>query len=209
MRIETIEIAGLASALKALRLPYNKGTDSEIDTSVDIYDANYEYDNGESVITNYIATSSDIVVSPDDVRLMQVLIKRGDSHAKPLRGILAYAEILAPIDWWVEVETYRAGHERLFSASTMHTEGKSLHGKALRRELDKISFGREICKVDFFSYQCLRNIVKQRFDHRKMEWHEFIEWIKSLPLAEDLILVGCEEEIRKHDELYKMMKEEE
>ena len=49
-------------------------------------------------------------------------------------------------------------------------------------------------RVDMFSYQTLRRIVSQRHNHRLPEWHQFIDWIKTLPLAEELIFVGLETE---------------
>lgn len=38
-------------------------------------------------------------------------------------------------------------------------------------------------------YAVLRNIYKQRHNHRLIEWHEFCNWIKTLPYAEDLIIL--------------------
>lgn len=38
-------------------------------------------------------------------------------------------------------------------------------------------------------YTVLRNIYKQRHNHRLIEWHEFCNWIKTLPYAEDLIIL--------------------
>ena len=189
MKIELLEISGMVSALKALRLPYNKEPMSEIEHS------RHERDGVFSQLNRI-----DFDLEGKDIALMQKLIISGDEHAKPLRGILAYLDITAPIDWWVESETYEAGHQRLFSASTMNTEGKGLKGHALREELNKISFGREVRKIDYFSYQTLRRIVRQRYNHRKEEWHYFIEAVRKLPYAKELILVGLEDEIKIHDE---------
>lgn len=189
MKIELLEISGMVSALKALRLPYNKEPMSEIDHTL--------YANGDIFRQQ---NRIDYDLEGKDIALMQKLIISGDEHAKPLRGILAYLDITAPIDWWVEAETYEAGHQRLFSASTMNTEGRGLKGHALRRELNSISFGREVRKIDYFSYQTLRRIVRQRYNHRKAEWHYFIEAVRMLPYAKELILVGLEDEMRTHDE---------
>ena len=189
MKIELLEISGMASALKALRLPYNKEPMSDINHTV--------YANGDIFKQQ---NGIDFDLEGKDIALMQRLIISGDEHAKPLRGILAYLDITAPIDWWVEAETYEAGHQRLFSASTMNTEGKGLKGHALREELNKISFGREVRKIDYFSYQTLRRIVRQRYNHRKEEWHYFIDAVRILPYANKLILVGLEDEMRIHDE---------
>lgn len=188
MKIELLEISGMVSVLKALRLPYNKEPMSEISHTLFARGGVFNQRNG-------------INFDPEgkDIALMQKLIISGDEHAKPLRGILAYLDITAPIDWWVEAETYEAGHQRLFSASTMNTEGKGLKGHALREELDKISFGREVRKIDYFSYQTLRRIVRQRYNHRKAEWHYFIDAVRMLPYAKELILVGLEDEMRIHD----------
>lgn len=188
MKIELLEISGMVSALKALRLPYNKEPMSEIDHYLYAMDGSFRQYN-----------RIDFDHEGKDIALMQKLIISGDEHAKPLRGILAYLDITAPIDWWVEAETYEAGHQRLFSASTMNTEGRGLKGHALRRELNSISFGREVRKIDYFSYQTLRRIVRQRYNHRKAEWHFFIGAVRKLPYAKELILVGLEDEMRIHD----------
>lgn len=189
MKIELLEISGMVPALKALRLPYNKEPMSEIDHSLFARGGVFSQLN-----------RIDFDLEGKDIALMQKLIISGDEHAKPLRGILAYLDITAPIDWWVEAETYEAGHQRLFSASTMNTEGRGLKGHLLREELNKISFGREVRKIDYFSYQTLRRIVRQRYNHRKAEWHHFIDAVRMLPYAEELILVGLEDEMRIHDE---------
>lgn len=188
MTIKTLEVAGLYSAIKSMRLPYNKE-----------HFSNMYMEFGDSPIEEFSQSFTLDCLDPRDKNLMQKLIISGDEHAKPMRGVLVYLDITAPIDWWVEAETYQTGHQRLFSASTMNTEGKKLQGHALREELDKISFGREIRKVDYFSYQTLRRIVKQRYNHRKEAWHQFIEHIKTLPFAEELILVGLEEQMNVHD----------
>ena len=40
------------------------------------------------------------------------------------------------------------------------------------------------------NYRCLKNINKQRKNHRLPEWREFCKWIETLPYAQELIL--CE-----------------
>lgn len=37
------------------------------------------------------------------------------------------------------------------------------------------------------NYECLLNIYHQRKNHRLTEWHEFCDWIRSLPYMEDFI----------------------
>lgn len=185
MTIETIEIAGFASALTALRLPYGKEVRSIINHHEKVIQA-------DENIWNAIYDERVVHIAPQDLKLMQTLVKRGDEHAKVIRGIIVYASVTAPIYWWCEEETYRAGHERLASNSTMHQDCRGLGGEELQKAKAEIPMGKELTKVDFFSYQCLRNMVRQRHNHRLQEWHVFVDWVKTLPLAEELILEGLE-----------------
>lgn len=186
IKIKTLEIAGFTAAVKALRLPFSKECRSKSQQGIIIGSSN----SGKPSI-EYL---SQVDFDPKDLHLMSVLVKRGDEHAKVIRGIVVYAEIDAPVFWWCEAETYRAGHERLSSESTMHVDCKGLSGEELVKAKSEIPMGKQLKKVDFFSYQCLRNIVKQRKGHRLPEWATFIHWVKSLPFAEELILVGLEEQ---------------
>ena len=40
------------------------------------------------------------------------------------------------------------------------------------------------------NYAILRNIYFQRKNHKLQEWHQFCDWIKTLPCGEDLIILG-------------------
>ena len=185
MKVETIEIAGLAGALTALRVPFGKEARSRIETD------NY-WNDGTDRPTAIWHNETDIELDTYDESLMQTLVKRGDEHAKVVRGIMVWAKITAPVYWWCEEETYRMGHERLASESTMHIDCRGLSGSDLQEAKSAIPMGKELTKVDMFSYQALRNIAKQRWNHRLPEWHVFVDWIKTLPLSQELILDGLE-----------------
>ena len=200
MKIETIEIAGLAGALTALRLPFGKEVRSKIEnyceTHLDFTDMAVEQTEDTYEVTMKglpkFTSNTYITIAPKDLTLMQTLVKRGDEHAQVVRGINVWAKITAPVYFWAEAECYRAGHERLASESTMHIDCRGLTGQELQRAKAQIPMGKELTKVDMFSYQTLRRIVVQRHNHRLPEWHQFIAWIKTLPLAEELIFVGLE-----------------
>lgn len=202
MKIETIEIAGLAGALTALRLPFGKEVRSKIEnyceTHLDFTDMDVEQTEDSYEVTMKgllkFTSNTSIAIDKKDLALLQTLVKRGDEHAKVVRGINVWAKITAPVYWWCEEETYRMGHERLASESTMHIDVRGLSGEELQRAKAAIPMGKELTKVDMFSYQTLRRIVVQRHNHRLPEWHQFIAWIKTLPLAEELIFVGLEKE---------------
>ena len=188
MKIETIEIAGFAAAFSALRLPFGKEVRSRIMTHHDS-DEEGMIDVG---ITPLVSYSTRVEIAFKDLVLMNTLVKRGDEHAKVVRGINVWAKITAPVFFWAEAETYRAGHERLASESTMHIDCRGLSGKELQEAKAAIPMGKELTKVDMFSYQTLRRIVAQRHNHRLPEWHQFVDWIKTLPFAQELILDGLD-----------------
>ena len=121
MKIETIEIAGFVSAMNALRLSYGKEPRSH--TMVEI----------GAVAGNSLAGSWAVVFNEEDLELLRKLVKAGDEHAKVLRGVVVWARITAPVYWWCEEETYRAGHERLMSESTMHIDCRGLSGEELQK----------------------------------------------------------------------------
>lgn len=179
---ETIEVAGLNAALRALRLPHNGEPRSNVANRTSFC----MDDEGYCIYT----FNSNGVIDPKDIKLMQNLQQSGDQHAKVLRGIVAWVEIEAPIYWWIDLETYVVGHQRLCSASTMHTECKGLQGEELQEVKGNIPMSRMVKKVDYFSYQTLRRIAFQRHNHRLPEFHQMIEWMHTLPLAEELIFNG-------------------
>lgn len=193
MKIETLETAGLGAALTALRLPHGKEVRSGITTNID-WDRGVWDEEEENMMCPTYYSCTEIGLDNKDLNLMTTLVNNGDEHSKVVRGIIVWTKITAPVYWWCELETYRAGHERLSSESTMHIDCKGLSGEELVKAKESIPMGHELTKIDFFSYQCLRNIVKQRHKHRLPEWHQFIDWIKTLPFAEELILTGLEYE---------------
>lgn len=184
INVETIEIAGLASVLKSLRLPFGKECRSDVHT--DWGDVDDEFG------PKQFCTGTASVVNDADLKLLSTLVKRGDEHAKAIRGLVVYAEIDAPIYFYRELETYRIGRERLSCNSTMHQQCKGLSGDELVEAKANMPMGTMQKTVDMFSYQCLRNIVKQRHDHRLPEWHTFVDWVRTLPFAEELIFVGLD-----------------
>ena len=132
MKIETIEIAGLAGALTALRLPFGKEVRSKIEnycvTHLDFTDMDLEQTEDTYEVTMKgllkFTSNTSIAIDKKDLTLMQTLVKRGDEHAKVVRGIMVWAKITATRKWWSECDTYRCGRERLASGSTMHELGQ-------------------------------------------------------------------------------------
>ena len=176
IEIKTLEIAGLGSVLQALRLPFGKECRSHSDFNIEVQD------------NERFKTSSFTYINEKDLHLLSTLIKRGDEHAKCIRGLIVYAHIEAPIWLYRELETYNVGRERLSSESTMHIDCKGLSGEELEEAKDDIPMGKIHKTIDFYSYQTLRRIYFQRRNHRLPMWHDFCRSIASLPYANELII---------------------
>lgn len=187
IKIKTLEIAGFASAVQALRLPFGKECRSLATVTTRIND-NTKADEP------YFESCSIVDFEPKDLFLMSVLTKRGDEHAKVVRGIMVWAEIDAPRFWWQEADTYRIGTDRLSSESTMHIQGKGLSEEELVKMKSELTEGTMQKRVQVFSYQTLRRIYIQRSGHKLPHWRVFCDWIKTLPFAKELILIGLEDD---------------
>lgn len=175
--IKTLEVAGLGSALQALRLPFGKECRSLV------------YNNVNQVLrgTETLMSSSTVYLNDKDKELIKTLLKRGDEHSKVLRGVMVWCEINAPRYWWVEMDTYKVGAERLSSESTMHIEGKGMSEEELIKLKENLKEGHMQKRVWMFSYQTLRRIYFQRRAHKLPQWRTFCEWIEALPFAGDFI----------------------
>ena len=114
IRIDTIEILGFKTALHGMRNP--KDSWEKADTVESL-----EHEAG-------------VLIGENDWELAIKLASGGSVHGKFRRMLHATADILAPLYWWKEFDTYRFGVEK-DSCSTMHT----LH----KRDLNLADFSKE------------------------------------------------------------------
>ena len=211
MNIKTLEVSGFIGCLRSLRLPFKKEVRSYLNGSTNIKLLDYA-DN-----TQFYAIDCKyyIQLNGNDLKLLQTLIKRGDEHAKALRLINVTCEINAPLFFWSEMDCYEVGVVNGCSESTMHTLKKEkltqsnfetfIPSKTLQYLNEEIENNEKIeeikgilpsgylqKRVINFSYQTLQRIAHQRDNHKLPQWKVFIDWIKTLPLAEELILINKE-----------------
>ena len=99
IQIDTLEIAGFAPALHGMRNPKNSWSRS--DTALDAENA------------------SGVLIGENDMDLAMRLAKAGPVHGKYRRMLIVYADIIAPLYWWKEFDTYKVGTVAN-SCSTMH-----------------------------------------------------------------------------------------
>lgn len=191
LEIKTLEIAGMASVLQALRLPYGKECRSYCGWSENLI----QFSNSNKEI--YYSSLTLHEIDDRDLNLLSVLVKRGDEHCKALRGLIVYAEINAPRYFWVEADTYRIGTERLGSESTIHIQGQGLSVEELVKMKEELKEGTMQKRIQYFSYPTLRRIWIQRHNHKLPHWHKFCEWIEGLPFFDVLIMPDKDKFIKK------------
>lgn len=117
LKIENTEVVGLEHAIRGMRNPMNswdksdsgicKGGDDGVGCSncanqgcEHTYDHSFQFGN-------------------NDYELMMKLRNAGTDHRKFMRMIVVYLDIMAPLYWWKEFDTYKVGTVAN-SCSTMH-----------------------------------------------------------------------------------------
>ena len=201
VEFQTIEVAGFAPAIAGMRHPlksYNKS-----DTSY----------NDEGTL----------ILGKEDYLLAKKLIEAGSpEHAKFLRQIQVWVNIVAPRSWWQEYATYKIGTVEN-SQSTMHrllkdgiSREEVYYNWGLNDDIDQAMINQINTVnrlIDYYNlepneklfeniksllpegylqvrmcslnYQVLRNMYKQRKNHRLVGWsQDFVNWIHTLPLCE-------------------------
>ena len=101
IKLEKTEVVGWESAIRGMRNPMNSWGKSDsfwndIGCGIPYYE-----------------------IRKNDIELMRKLAKNGSVHAKYRRMIAVYADIIAPLYWWKEFDTYKVGTVAN-SCSTMH-----------------------------------------------------------------------------------------
>lgn len=164
LMIENVEVLGWEHAIRGMRNPLESWG------RIDSYqphclccqrgDATEPYEEHDITVLPYVLGES-------DHDLMMRLAKAGPVHAKYRRMITVYADIMAPLYWWKEFDTYKVGTVAS-SCSTMH----KIHAKqfvlddfshehltdatvcALRETVDTLNFWR--AKYDSADSETLR-----------------------------------------------------
>lgn len=228
IRFENTEVFNFAGALRGMRNAKNSWDKSDSGVK-EIYGIGYQF-----------------VIGENDMKLAQNLIGAGSDHRKFMRQIFVSVDIIAPLYWWKEFDTYKVGTVAN-SCSTMH----KIHSKPIEMsdfsfdnspvedfdvneffrvtvkycedlrlkyllytekankctDLEMSKYYRQTAKAYWraliqllpesynqrrtvtLNYETLRNVYGARRNHKLTEWSEvFIDWIKSLPYANELIM---------------------
>lgn len=111
LKIEETEVVGWKAAVRGMRNPLNSWGQSDSgvcathgpDHCSDCIYSDCHADPAE-IETNYI-------IGPNDHGLMEKLRNAGTDHRKFMRMLIVYLDITAPLYWWKEFKTYRAGRK--------------------------------------------------------------------------------------------------
>lgn len=119
IEITNTEVVGWEHAIRGMRNPMNSWDKS--DSYYCIRDSMCN-DDCKFLIDGQCTDVSEndcLVIGKNDFDLMNRLVEAGSDHSKFLRMIVIYADIVAPLYWWKEFDTYKVGTVRN-SCSTMH-----------------------------------------------------------------------------------------
>ena len=102
LKIENVEVVGWEHAIRGMRNPKNSWERSDSDYNCVGRTPDFPC-TGECEVCDIYGYE----IGPNDHKLMMSLAKGGPVHAKYRRFIDVYFDIVAPLYWWKEFETYR------------------------------------------------------------------------------------------------------
>lgn len=114
IKVENIEVFNLEGAIRGMRNPMNSWERSDSDYGC--CDQKCTYCDSLPDCKNPYKLYH---IGENDLALMRKLYKGGSEHRKYLRQIFVSMDIIAPLYWWKEFDTYKVGTVSN-SCSTMH-----------------------------------------------------------------------------------------
>ena len=113
LKIKNTDTYGFETAIRGMRNPMNSWEKS------DSYWCGGLCEDCELAPTCDIPMENAFIIGNNDLKRMKSLIKAGSDHSKFMRMINVTCDIIAPLYWWKEFDTYKVGTVRN-SCSTMH-----------------------------------------------------------------------------------------
>ena len=121
MKFENVRVMNFENALYGMRNPKESWHLSDTYHGLEPIHNVSERTNGQDYCILY--QDGELVefisIGPNDMKLAKNLIKAGSEHRKFMRQIFVSVDIIAPIYWWKEFDTYKVGTVAN-STSTMH-----------------------------------------------------------------------------------------
>lgn len=182
---ENIDVVGLVHALRGMRNPMNSWdkSDSGYCLNMDCNACPHLNNYDKCQTKEYDA----YVLGPNDNKLAISLAKGGPVHAKYRRMIVVYIDIVAPLYWWKEFDTYKVGTVSN-SCSTMH----KIHSKEFKiddfshEHLDvraievlKFTIGTLNGYRDLYIKYDADDFIIKRYPSKKDIWWQMIQLLPS------------------------------
>ena len=165
IKIEKTEVVGWETAIRGMRNPMNSWEKSD---SIFCRRGECEFCPMKS---DCHSMNLDFDIGPNDHELMMKLAKGSPVHGKYRRMIVVYLDIIAPLYWWKEFDTYKIGTVAN-SCSTMH----KIHTK----EFTADDFSHE--HLDIWTIKVLEDVINVLNDYRAL----FVNYN-----ADDFEIKGC------------------
>ena len=208
MKFENTKVYGFENAIIGMRLPMCKDFQEAKEKCDSVKPFRPEF-NDDFIIGKKDADLMKRLIKADENA-------SGQPNSKFLRMIHVQVAITAPLYWWKEADTYKVATVSN-STSTMHRltnypitqdcfevpifedtlnkledlrlEYLETKNKDLWKQLI-VNLPESWLQTRMFdcNYATLRNIYIQRKNHKLTEWHDFCDWIKTLPLAKELLI---------------------
>ena len=170
LKIENTEVLGWEHAIRGMRNPMNSWEKS---------DSSWRYvapAQRESHILASYFDDSEFWIGPNDADLMSRLRNAGTDHRKFMRMIPVYVDLIGPLYWWKEFDTYKVGTVAN-STSTMH----KIHAKPFSREdfsCDHMTAGtRAIMETVIAKLEEIR--LRYLETKNKDDWYDMIQLLPS------------------------------
>lgn len=157
IKFEKLDIVGWEPAIRGMRNAMNSWAKSDSYISdCDLMWCN-ECPHQRSALCDNNKINSFPVIGPNDHELMTKLRKAGTDHRKFMRMITVYVDIIAPLYWWKEFDTYKVGTVSN-SCSTMH----KIHDKEFTEEDFSIDalFDTDSLGVEPYSLGLIRDTIR-------------------------------------------------
>lgn len=163
LKIENVDIYGWEAAIRGMRNPMNSWDKSDSES----------YWDGDEWCYG---------VGDEDLKLMRTLANSGSDHGKFLRMINVAMDIVAPLYWWKEFDTYKVGTVAN-SCSTMHkiqAKEFTLDDFSCEYLIDTCVFESLINELNF--YRDIYNNYDKQTDAYKAEFSKKDIWYRMIQL---------------------------
>ena len=163
IQFSNLDVYGWETAMRGMRNPLNSWEKSDSIFGID----------------------GDVVIGPNDKKLMMNLASAGSDHAKYKRMIQVSMDIVAPLYWWKEFDTYKVGTVAN-SCSTMH----KIHEKDFTRDdfsheyltnSEDAAWGDVVGEtaLDSFIYFLNECRMLYKTTNKKKYWYQMIQMLPS------------------------------